>query len=414
MGPKDVGRSCLISMMLLASVATGAAAQDAFPVAGPGGQALPEGCSVFASDLLAPRFMAVADDGTIYVTEAGIGGDEVVVEQTSGVNEETSADVATPRVDVIQGTPFIDEDDEGPPQTRGYTGRVSAVAPDRSTSVIADGFPSYSEGVGPGGIALGPEGHIYIVIGGAAVLARIEPLDGENSVFRIDPVSGEATILADLGRYEVENNPDGTDVNPNMYGLVLGGDGMLYVSDAGGNTIYSVDPTSGEFSLVTVVPGLDVPADASPTDPADPSGGFRQAVPSGLMVDADGVPHVVLLSEFWPPDAASVYRIEADGSLTGVASGLFFTVGLSIGPDGSFYVTQLFGNVEGEQPAPGNVLRIGDDGTTEIVVADLLFPHGTAFDSDGNLYVTVGSVFTGPDGPPGQILLCESVAESAS
>ncbi len=64
----------------------------------------------------------------------------------------------------------------------------------------------------------------------------------------------------------------------------------------------------------------------------------------------------------------------------------------------------------GPAPLPGNVLRLLPDGTAEVVLEGLLLPHGGAFDADGNLYLTVGSIFMGPDGPPGQLLRCEGVA----
>jgi hypothetical protein len=98
----------------------------------------------------------------------------------------------------------------------------------------------------------------------------IEPLPNENSVVRIDPESGEVTPVAELGSYEADNNPDGTDVNSNIYGMALGDDGQLYVADAGGNTIYSVDPATGDITLVGVIPGPALPgeADAEAATPA--------------------------------------------------------------------------------------------------------------------------------------------------
>ena len=397
-------RSCFAAAVVF-WLATGAAtAQEASPEAGPGGPPLPAGCGVLASGLVTPRFVAVADDGTVYVTEAGIGGDEAFEDPLAAPPEDAPA------------TPLAEQEAEAAPQqTRGFTGQVSAIAPDGTVSVLATGFASYSGGVGPGGITIGPDGMLYIVVGGSAIIAGLEPLQGENTVFRIDPATGETTAVAELGSYEVENNPDGTDVNPNLYGLALGGDGMLYASDAGGNIIYQVDPETGDFSHFAVVPALDAPVEvgdeASPVAEGDPAAaGARQPVPTGLAVDADGALNVVLLSEFWPPDAASVLTVGEDGAFTGVANGLFFAVALTAGPDSALYVTQIFASFEGEAPGPGNVLRILEDGTTEVAVDGLALPHGAAFDAEGNLYVTAGSIFTGPEGPPGQVLRCVGVA----
>lgn len=54
----------------------GALAQGATPAAG--GPPLPPGAKVVASGLLNPRYIAIADDGTLYVSEAGEGGNEPI------------------------------------------------------------------------------------------------------------------------------------------------------------------------------------------------------------------------------------------------------------------------------------------------------------------------------------------------
>jgi hypothetical protein len=205
------------------TIATGVIAQDATPAgqATPVGVTLPAGCTVLADGLINPRYVAVAADGTVYVTEAGTGGEETVGE--SGPGEEG-----------------------GGPLTRGTTGQVTAVSPDGTQSVVASGLPSYSAGSGPGGIVLG-EGVLWITIGGAAVISNIEPLENENSILQIDVATGEVTQIAELGTFEVENNPDGTDLNPNLYGMDIGADGQLYVADAGGNTVFRVDPASSPY-----------------------------------------------------------------------------------------------------------------------------------------------------------------------
>ncbi|MDQ3524051.1 MAG: hypothetical protein M3451_03235, partial [Chloroflexota bacterium] len=55
-------------------------AQDATPVgdAGPGLPPPPEGSTIVAEGLWNPRFLTFGDDGTLYITENGIGGDEVI------------------------------------------------------------------------------------------------------------------------------------------------------------------------------------------------------------------------------------------------------------------------------------------------------------------------------------------------
>jgi sugar lactone lactonase YvrE len=207
----------------------------------------------------------------------------------------------------------------------------------------------------------------------------------------------------------VANNPDGTDVNPNLYGVEFGADGMLYVADAGGNTIYQVNPATGEFTLFAVVPGLSGLSGATPEAGAED----RQPVPTDLARGPGGALWVSLLSEGWPADAPSILQLEDDGSLTPIANGLTMVVALAAGPDAAMYATQLATSFGPEGPGPGNVLRVAADGSTEVVLDGLFLPHGIAFDADGNLYVATGSIFLGPDAPAGQVLRCEGIMGDA-
>ena len=361
---------------------------------------LPEGATVVAEGLLNPRFLAFGDDGTLYITENGVGGDEVLP-APGGTNEGEgeAAVVATP-----EGTPV--EAPPQPPSSRGYTGQISAVAPDGTQTVLASGLASYSDGVGPVGIALG-EDAVYFTIGGLAVGAGMPPLPEENTVNVLDLATGEVSVIAELGPYEEANNPDGTDVNPNLYELAVNPDGALLVTDAGGNAVYSVNSETGEFVLLAVVPDLTELTGAEPETDAGP----RQPVPTGIAVADDGTTYVGLLSEFWPEGAPSVLTLEEDGTFTPVGGPLSFNVGVAVGPDGMIYASELFTLVEGaEEPGPGRVVRMSTDGEIEVVLEGVMMPHGIAFDVDGNLYVAINSLISGPDMPAGQVIRVDGVA----
>lgn len=385
-------------------------AQDATPVAspseaGPGLPPLPEGATVVAEGLWNPRFLAFGDDGTLYITENGVGGDQVLTPPSMGTSElEGATPVASP--DNVEGTPDDVEAPPMPPSTRGYTGQISQVTVDGTQSVLATGLASYSDGVGPVGIALGA-GEIYFSIGGMAVGQGATPLPEENTVNRLVLATGAVETIAELGPYEEANNPDGTDVNPNLYMIANGADGQLLVADAGGNTIYSVDPASGEFSLVAVVPSLDELTGAEP----DPDMGPRHPVPTGIAVGADGTTYVGLLSEFWPEGAPSVLVLAEDGTFTPAGGPLSFNVGIAVGPDGLVYASQLMGFTSPDAPpGPGSVVRITADGTVETVVEAVMMPHGLAFDTEGNLYIAINSLMSAPDMPAGQVIRIDGVA----
>jgi len=405
----------------VAALATGslaARAQEATPVEGgppPGLPPLPEGATVVATGLYNPVYIAFADDGTMYVTERGVGGDEVLTvgpppgEATAIAEAESEAEAAATPV-MAEATPA---EDGPPPSTRGYTGQITQISPDGTQTVVVSELASYSDGVGPHGIAV-QDGLVYFSIGGIAVSAGIEPLDGENGLHQLDPASGEVTQIAEFNTYEIENNPDGTDVNPNLYGVSVGdSDGRLTVNDAGSNTIFSVDPATGEFTLRGVVPDLNA-LTANFEEGAVTDEPPRQPVPTGGAYNGTSY-FVSLLSEFWPENGPSVLRVDGDGqfaTFTSVATGRSFVTGLAVGPDGQLYLSQLFDNPEG--PPVGTIFRVNTgDATVEPVVEGLVMPHGIAFDGDGNLYVTIYTLMSGPGMPAGEVVRIDGIAAPA-
>ena len=390
-----------------------AVAQEASPAAGgpPGLPPLPEGATVVATGLYNPVYIAFADDGTMYVTERGVGGDEILDIVPPGAEEE-----ATPVQDAV-ATPVVAEatpaEDVPPPSTRGYTGQITSVSPDGTQTVVATELASYSDGAGPHGIAV-QDGLVYFSIGGIAVSVGLEPLDGENGLHSLDPATGTVTRIAEFNTYEIENNPDGTDVNPNLYAVSVGdSDGRVTVNDAGSNTIFSVDPATGEFTLRGVVPDLNA-LTANFEEGAVTDEPPRQPVPTGGVFNGTSY-FISLLSEFWPENGPSVLRVDGDGqfaSFTSVATGRSFVTGLAVGPNGQLYLSQLFDNPEG---APvGTIFRVNTgDSTVEPVVEGLVMPHGIAFDGDGNLYVTVYTLMSAPGMPAGEVVRIDGIAAPA-
>ena len=206
------------------------ALQDsATPEAGGGMPPLPEGATVVAQGLWNPTDITFGPDGTLYISESGVSG--------GGTPDETQA---TPDA---TGTPV-------PSAPMIIPGQVTSVGADGTVKVIAEGLGSMV------GIAVSGE-TIYVSAGGGSVGSGFAPQPVENTVSAIDIATGTVTLLAELGPYEVANNPDGTDINPNLYGLAVDANGSIYVADAGGNTIYTVDPAAKTFALFTVVPSGD-------------------------------------------------------------------------------------------------------------------------------------------------------------
>lgn len=377
-----------------------AVAQDASPVAAPG---LPAGCSVVASGLVNPRYVAVAPDGTIYISEAGTGGDEVLQMPAGPEASPAAAPGATP----------VAEEGPGAGGTRGTTGQVTKIAPDGTQSVLVAGLPSYAFGpetTGPAGIAVAPDGSVILAVGGAGPgAAFIDPLPNENSVVSIDPATGQVTLLADIGAYELTNNPEPTDIDTNLYGLDVADDGTIYVNDAGGNATYSVPAGGGEPTVLAVHPELPIPAEMQAQAPPGVTG--LDSVPTGIVAVDDAVIVGYLSGGPFPPGAAKVVRVGLDGTISDVAGGLTMVVDVETGPDGQLYASQLSTNFLVQPPAAGNVTRVLGDGTQQVVLDGLMLPNGIAFDQAGNMLVVVGAA-AGPGN--GMLLSCAGVTQPAS
>jgi sugar lactone lactonase YvrE len=350
------------------------AAQGATPVEEePGLPPLPAGATVVAEGLVNPRHIAIDDAGTIYVAEMGTGGDE-----------------ATPR------------------SNRGYTGRISRIALDGSASELVTGLVSYGEGVGAAGITL-LDGTLYYTLGGVGIDGDFPPLPEENTLNRADPATGESALVAAMGQYEVDNNPDQSDVSTNLYGLAPDRDGSLLVTDAGANALYRVDPASGRFEPVSVIPGLPRIAGRGPAEGQRQ----RQSVPTAVAVDDEGVVHVSLLSQGWPADIPSIVTVNEDGTFTPVVLGGSTIVSIAFGPDGALYWSQLLDAGRGNSRI-GSVRRVLAEGTSEPVVEGLTLPHGIAFDTSGNLFVATNALLSKPGEALGQVLRFDGVAVPGS
>ncbi len=120
----------------------------------------PEGCVVVAEGLQRARYLAVGHDGAVIVSEAGPGGE-------------------------------------------GDTGRVTMIAPDGTVSVLAEGLSSVigdPEVTSPAGLAIGPDGHVYVVQaspGSAGTVVRLLEGGGEEVVLDGMPPLADIAFDAD-------------------------------------------------------------------------------------------------------------------------------------------------------------------------------------------------------------------------
>lgn len=319
---------------------------------------------VVADGLVSPLSVAVADNGTVYVTQ-------------------NFASTLT-RVPVGGGAP----EDVFTHPDGAEVGAVSAT--DGGAVFATTGFSRRR-----------PTAHLWSVVGNAA-----------------------PTKLANLYRYEKQSNPDGDTtyglrarpfclkrvpkfirpyqgrVESHPYATALG-TGVTYVADAAGNSILAVADDGGistvgtlprtkvtvtrkmkrEFGLHKCVIGKTYRAEGVPTDvEIGPDGDLY--VTSLPGVPGEGLP------------TGRIYRFDpADGSRAKVRGGLVSPTGLAISPTGTAYVAQIFA---------GSILQIPPGGEPT-VFAEVPFPGDVEFEG-GSVYATETDIANEGGDPAGRVV----------
>jgi hypothetical protein len=351
---------------------------------------------VIADGLDNPRGVKVVEDGSIYVAEAGVGG-------------ETCQDPAEGGI------------------CYGPTGAIARVSGDGVERVV-DGLNSSASGPEVGGVsdlAVGDDGSLYLIMNlGMDPAARADLPPEFAEAGWLVRVADDGTIepVADVAAFESENDPDaefGGHVDSNPYGIVATDAGVV-VADAGGNDVLQVAP-DGTTSLLGVIPptileltGEELAALGPPPEgegelpPPDEAVPFpSEAVPTSVTVGPDGALYVGLLTGApFPVGGASVWRLAEGEEPTEYATGFTNIMGLGFGPDGTLYAAEmvqggLMSVFAGEDVPPfGAVVSVGPDGGEPQVVASgeqLMALGGLAVDAEGAIYVSTGTIM-GPGG----------------
>lgn len=341
-----------------------------------------------AEGLNNPRGIAVAGDGTLYVAEAGTGGDTCVM---------------------------FGEGEEAIERCVGLTGGITQVMDGDDTQVVSS-LPSgtfMGEIVGTQDVLLDGDA-LYGLVGIAADPALRDVLgDDAASLGYIVTASGDGgwEPAIDVSGYEPGANPDGGSIDTNPFSFVTV-DGGFVVSDAGANALLSV-AADGTISTLAVFPPQMVPAPpflGLPDGTEIPS----QAVPTGLTIGPDGAYYVGQLTGFpFPEGGASVWRVldangdgdaMDEGETTAYATGFTNVIDVAFDADGTLWVLEITSggmlNLNPEDPSTmaGALYMVDGDGVaTEITAlsAELVMPSGLAVGPDGELYISNYGVMAG-------------------
>jgi glucose/arabinose dehydrogenase len=348
----------LIVITVLALLAAPAAAQEASPAAGSGGD-----MTVVASGLTNPRGVAWTADGTLYVAQAGNGG------------PMPGTPVAPPPVGPVSGGPSASV-------VRIENGCPVLVAGDLPSVVTALGDVLGAEDLA----ILG--GHLYASVdgGGEAHGNAAQP----SGVYRILD-DGTSELVADLSAW-VRANPVAQlppDFDPDAAGFTL-------IADEATGTLWVGDPNSGQV--------LNVALDGAVTRVVDLSA--EHPVPTGYAAAPQGGIYVGNLTAVpFPDGAAHVIHVAPDGTVTEVWTGLTAVTDVAVGPDGTLYAVEMStGNLQEPPflvPGSGRIVRQTGPDSAEDVATGLMLPISIAFGPDGGLYVSMPAI--GADDGQGMI-----------
>jgi hypothetical protein len=297
------------------------------------------------------------------------------------------------------------------PACMGASGAVTRISKKGKQSRIATGLASYANtptnenAIGPHGITVLGARQVYITNGGPTnpsdpngttilreTLAQANPVaDLFGRLLRVK-VNGKIRNVADIWDFERDVNPDKTVGNPAIDSNpvdVLHRKGRFVVADAGGNAL-DVVKRKGKVSNLALFPNR--PAPGSLID--------MQAVPTSVVLGPDGSYYVSQLTGVpFPVHGANIYKVDPKtGAVSIFASGFTNLMDLAFGKDGTLYALEidhdslLGGTNEGglhAVDASGNATQI------ELPAGSLPMPGGITFRKKA-LYVTVNS------GSPGE------------
>jgi hypothetical protein len=362
--------SSLISLAL----ASAATAQGAFPP--PPTTHGSARVTVVASGLHDPRGLALGPKGALYVAEAGIDEGVFVPPPPPAPNEPPTRD----RCEVYWPVG---------PKTPGNTARISRIERSGEVVPIVVGEASAAANLLIGGDRFGFSdvaliGRKPFVLRQGGGCSHGHP-DAPNGILQVRR-DGSTRLLADLSAYlrgtvDSKNPADGDFEPDGVWNSLVWAFGSFYAVEPNHGVLVRVD-RKGRIERVA-----DLIAAAAQLDPAHD--GDRTFT---VLAPHEGWLYVGTLGRIDTEQSADIYRVSPQsGAVEHVATGLHGLMGLDFGRDGALYAletTQAGVSPPFSDPSAGRLVRVEADGSLTPIVSGLAFPVGLVAGRAGELYVS--------------------------
>ena len=307
---------------------------------------------VFATGLNNPRGLKFGPDSMLYVAEGGIGGKNSTAGQCTQV---------IPPIGPYTGAPT--------------GGRISKIDSYGKRFTVTDQLPttqtSDTSGAlvsGVGDIAFCGKDLYALITGGGCSHANTFP----NSLVKINP-DGSNKIIADLSKWIRENpvkSPEQDDSEP---------DGDWYSMIQLNGAFYAVEANHGQLVKITPTGNIKRVVDVSAT--------YGHIVPTSVAVCGD-----FFIGNLNPfpiiEGSSSVYKVTSSGNISVHTTGFSTILGLVFDKQGNLYVLENTTGNPFPTPGTGKVIRVDKSGNKTTIASGLVLPTGITIGPDGSLYVS--------------------------